>query len=104
MVIALCFAVLLNQKVRGIALFRSNVFAAVRRIAGSHHFAVALVMHEDYDAQGIYLYEVQRGTQRMEGYVLRENVPMRELAESFGFIRAANPGDPDTLHYVMELA
>ena len=39
--------------------------AAVRRIAEPHHFAVALAMHEDYDAQGIYLYEVQRGTQRM---------------------------------------
>src|SRR5207244_2768752 len=39
--------------------------AAVRRITEPHHFAVSLNMHEDYDAQGIYLYEVQRGSTRM---------------------------------------
>lgn len=41
------------------------VVAAVRRITRPHHFAVALTMHEDYDAQGLYLYEVQRGSKRM---------------------------------------
>jgi hypothetical protein len=41
------------------------VIAAVRRITKPCHFTVALTMHEDYDAQGIYLYEVQRGSKRM---------------------------------------
>ena len=41
------------------------VVAAVRRVTKKHHFAVALAMHEDYDAQGIYLYEVQRGGRRI---------------------------------------
>ena len=37
------------------------VVAAVRKITHPHRFQIALPMHEDYDAQGIYLYEVQRG-------------------------------------------
>ena len=41
------------------------VVAAVRRVTKKHRFTIALAMHEDYDAQGIYLYEVQRGTQRL---------------------------------------
>lgn len=40
------------------------VVAAVRRITRPHQFHTALLMHEDYDAQGIYLYEVQRGAHR----------------------------------------
>lgn len=41
------------------------VVAAVRRVTKQHRFAVSLTMHEDYDAQGIYLYEVQRGASRI---------------------------------------
>lgn len=41
------------------------VVAAVRRVVKRRRFAVSLTMHEDYDAQGIYLYEVQRGTNRL---------------------------------------
>ena len=37
------------------------VVAAVRRITQPHRFHIALLMHEDYDAQGVYLYEVRRG-------------------------------------------
>jgi hypothetical protein len=37
------------------------IVAAVRRVTRPHRFQIALAMHEDYDAQGIYLYEVQRG-------------------------------------------
>ncbi len=37
------------------------VVAAVRRLAQPHRFQIAMAMHEDYDAQGVYLYEVQRG-------------------------------------------
>jgi hypothetical protein len=37
------------------------VVAAVRKVTQPHRFQIALAMHEDYDAQGIYLYEVQRG-------------------------------------------
>jgi murein peptide amidase A len=32
--------------------------AAVRRIAGKMQFSAALMLHEDYDAEGIYLYEI----------------------------------------------
>ena len=41
------------------------VVAAVRRVTKKHRFKIALAMHEDYDAQGIYLYEVQRGSRRI---------------------------------------
>ena len=37
------------------------VVAAVRKVTLPHRFKIALAMHEDYDAQGIYLYEVARG-------------------------------------------
>ncbi len=40
---------------------RHPVVAAVRKVTQPHRFHIALPMHEDYDAQGIYLYEVQRG-------------------------------------------
>jgi murein peptide amidase A len=36
------------------------VVAAVRRLVRGHRFALALQLHEDYDGQGFYLYEVQR--------------------------------------------
>jgi hypothetical protein len=32
----------------------------VRRLVRGHRFALALQLHEDYDGQGFYLYEVQR--------------------------------------------
>jgi hypothetical protein len=40
---------------------RHPVVAAVRKVTRPHRFQIALAMHEDYDAQGVYLYEVQRG-------------------------------------------
>jgi hypothetical protein len=36
------------------------VIRALRDILRGHSFTVALHLHEDYDAQGIYLYEVER--------------------------------------------
>jgi hypothetical protein len=36
------------------------VIRAVRQVLRGHSFTVALQLHEDYDAQGVYLYEVQR--------------------------------------------
>ena len=50
---------------------RHPVVAAVRRITKPHRFQIALPMHEDYDAQGVYLYEVQRGNRRHGEYLLR---------------------------------
>lgn len=35
--------------------------AAVRRVAGPHAFDSAMLLHEDYDAHGVYLYELSRG-------------------------------------------
>ena len=40
---------------------RHPVVAAVRRVTRPHRFQIAIPMHEDYDAQGVYIYEVQRG-------------------------------------------
>jgi hypothetical protein len=36
------------------------VITAVRRLVRGHRFSLALLLHEDYDGQGFYLYEVQR--------------------------------------------
>lgn len=44
-------------------LFHSDdapIVAAVRRLVRGYHFALSLQLHEDYDGQGLYLYEVQR--------------------------------------------
>jgi len=44
-----------------------------------------------------------RGTQRMVGFVLRENTAMRELALSLGFTVDAEASDVDALYFVLEL-
>lgn len=36
------------------------VVEGVKRAAAGHQFAAANMLHEDYDAQGVYLYEIQR--------------------------------------------
>lgn len=46
----------------------------------------------------------QRGTQRLVGLVLRENLPMRHLALSQGFELDENGSDIDALRFVLELA
>lgn len=38
----------------------SLVINALKELLAPHRFALALTLHEDYDAQGAYLYEVQR--------------------------------------------
>ncbi|HEY2925374.1 bifunctional acetate--CoA ligase family protein/GNAT family N-acetyltransferase [Piscinibacter sp.] len=45
----------------------------------------------------------RRGTQRMVGYVLRENEAMRELARSQGFAVDASGSDSDALRFVRAL-
>ena len=47
------------------------VVAAVRKVTQPRHFKIALAMHEDYDAQGIYLYEVARGRRGSGDSLLR---------------------------------
>lgn len=37
--------------------------AAVRRVAGKRRFDAALMLHEDYDGEGVYLYEHRRSEQ-----------------------------------------
>ncbi len=34
--------------------------AAVKKVITGHHFAVSLMLHEDYDGQGLYLYEIEK--------------------------------------------
>jgi len=36
------------------------VVSAVKQLVARHQFAAALMLHEDYDGQGLYLYEVER--------------------------------------------
>ncbi|MGB8166626.1 MAG: M14 family metallocarboxypeptidase [Chthoniobacteraceae bacterium] len=36
------------------------VIAALKRVAAPHRFDLAVMLHEDYDAQGFYLYEIKR--------------------------------------------
>ena len=36
------------------------VIAAIKRVVGERQFALALMLHEDYDAEGWYVYEVKR--------------------------------------------
>jgi hypothetical protein len=36
------------------------VLEAVKRVVAGHQFDAAVMLHEDYDGQGMYLYEVQR--------------------------------------------
>ena len=36
------------------------VVAAVKRVVGARQFALALMLHEDFDAEGYYVYEVKR--------------------------------------------
>ncbi|MCE9612341.1 MAG: DUF2817 domain-containing protein [Chthoniobacter sp.] len=37
-----------------------TVVSAVKQIVAPHQFDAALMLHEDYDGQGLYLYEVER--------------------------------------------
>lgn len=36
------------------------VISALKRVAGGHQFDLGLMLHEDYDGQGFYLYEIKR--------------------------------------------
>ena len=45
---------------RGFHLTDVPVITAVKRIVAGHQFAASMMLHEDYDGQGVYLYEVQR--------------------------------------------
>lgn len=36
------------------------LIAAIKQVVGSHQFACAVMLHEDYDAQGYYLYELEQ--------------------------------------------
>ena len=36
------------------------IIAAIKRVVAPHQFTLALMLHEDFDAEGFYLYEVKR--------------------------------------------
>ena len=36
------------------------VIAAIKRVVAPHQFALALMLHEDFDGEGFYIYEVKR--------------------------------------------
>jgi predicted deacylase len=45
---------------RAFHLDENPVISAVKRVTAPHQFDVALMLHEDYDGEGFYLYEIQR--------------------------------------------
>ena len=71
-----------------------SVGNAVWRNLRAGHFAGPIYAvnpkHATLDAVGVF---ARRGTQRMVGYVLRENEAMRELAQSQGFVVDAVASD-----------
>jgi acetyltransferase len=71
----------------------------------------AIVVRSDLKGQGLghellakmVAYLRRQGTRRMVGYVMRENLPMRELALAQGFVVDAAGSDADALRVVLEL-
>ncbi len=69
----------------------------------------AIVVRSDLKAHGLghallakmIVYLRSQGTRRMVGFVMHENLPMRELALAIGFVVAAS--DADALRVVLEL-
>ena len=69
------------------------LIAAVKLAAASHNFDCALMMHEDYDGQGLYIYEVERRTPFWAEDLLnsaRPVIPIEGRTEVDGF--RANAG------------
>jgi len=72
----------------------------------------AIVVRSDLKGHGLgqlllaklIRYLQAQGTQRVVGYVLRENRAMRELAQHVGFVADAEAADANTLRLVMTLA
>ena len=71
----------------------------------------AIIVRSDLKAQGLGHLLMQkmigflssRGTQRMVGYVLRDNDEMRELARAVGLAVDVKASDADALHFVLTL-
>ncbi len=71
----------------------------------------AILVRSDLKGQGLARlwlrkmidFLARRGTQRMVGYVLRENEAMRELAQSQGFVVDAVASDADALFLALTL-
>ncbi|HEY2190406.1 MAG TPA: bifunctional acetate--CoA ligase family protein/GNAT family N-acetyltransferase [Caldimonas sp.] len=107
---------------------REMAFIAVRRSEGGAEETIgvvravadpdnveaefALVVRSDLKGRGLgrlllekmVAYLAGRGTQRVVGYVLRENLPMRELARALGFIDERRGADgADELRLVLAL-
>jgi len=72
-------------------------FAIIVRSDLKGHGLGKLLMHKMIE------FLARRGTQRMVGYVLRENKGMRELARSLGFVLDAGASDADALYFVLTL-
>ena len=71
----------------------------------------AIIVRSDLKGEGLghrllakmIAYLRSRGTQRLSAYVLRENVSMRELAASHGFVVDRARSDSDALCYTLDL-
>ncbi len=91
----------------------AQTLGVVRAVADADNVSAefAIVVRPDIQARGLgcqlmrkmITYQAGRGTQRMVGYVLRENVGMRSLAKALGFVVDAGASDADALHVVLAL-
>lgn len=53
--------------------------AAVRKLVHGYHFAASMMLHEDYDGEGCYLYELQRTTPYWGETLLQAAAPILPL-------------------------
>ena len=66
------------------------VIHAIKRVIAQREFAVALMLHEDYDAEGCYIYEIKRDQPFWGEALLKTNMLMRlafpHMQKHFGAI------------------
>lgn len=81
----------------------SRIFCGASNLRAGHFAGPIYAVnpkHARLDAVGVF---ARRSTQRMVGYVLRENEAMRELAQSQGFVVDAVASDADALFLALTL-
>ncbi len=92
---------------------RSQTVGVVRSVIDPDNIDAefAVIVRSDLKARGLgrilmrkmIAFLTGRGTQRMVGYVLRENDSMRKLARSLGFEPLHAPTDDDAMFFALEL-
>jgi murein peptide amidase A len=70
------------------------VIHAVKSLIAPHHFDVALMLHEDYDAQGYYIYETERDRPFLAERLLKTATPFipPDMREKIDGRKPTKPG------------